>query len=616
MSSMLSGIHSKWIPGNSHSPSHRNAHVRQDGYLPKPLPKPHTAGSPEPNLMPALTPAPSAYLDVVFSDRPAESVAVTELPFFIGRGRENGNHLSLDDMRVSRKCAVLTATASGLVIEDNGQREGIFVNDEAVKSHPLVHGDRIRLGPDEACQLIFRLPPEAVAQEEAEAKLRNILGSMGDGSADELNGLKLLLEATSLMHSQLPLESVLAAMLDHAIVITHADRGMLLEPDAANELQVKIARGRDGEGLLPEEMNPSRSVLASAIELEAAVVNEDLNLADMNLQNAQSVVLQLLRSSVVIPLYGSPRRGAGHTIAFTRRNLLGAVYLDSKRTATFSALDRQILDALGAQAGSILENARLIEQERERQRLAQELTIARDIQQGLIPQGSQDYPHVSISGVYRPCDEVGGDYFDIFPIPDGRIAMLIADVAGKGLGAALVTTMLQGALSGMTLGVEPLQVFNHLNQFLSGRASAGRCATIFFSLLAPDGTLEFFRAGHPTPLLLRKGNVSELYSEGSLPIGLVDDATYPSDRIQLEPGDTLLLYTDGVTEAEDKRRNLFQDAPLKEVLRQNQASSLATLQDAIFRAIDEFTDGTKQSDDVTLLAMRYHGFVHQGSGAS
>ncbi len=557
--------------------------------------------------MPESTAAVNAYIEVAFSDRPKEVVPVNEHPFFIGRGRENGNHLSIDDMRISRKCVAISAGASGFLIEDRGQRDGIFVNGEPAKARSLADGDRIRLGTDEGCQLVFRLPSEAILQEEAESKLRSFIGSFGRDSADELNGLRLLLEATSLMHSQLPLESVLASMLDHAIVITHADRGMLLEPDAEGVLQVKVARGRDGASLAPEAMNPSRSVLRSAIELESAVVNEDLNLADINLQSAQSVVVQLLRSSVVIPLYGTPRVQVDSSTEPVRRQLLGAVYLDSKRTATFSALDRQILDALGAQAASILENARLIEQERERQRLEQELSIAREIQQALVPQGLQDYPHLAVTGIHRPCYEVGGDYFDVCPLADGRIAVLIADVAGKGLGAALLTTMLQGALSGMTLGVEPVKVFSHLNRFLCDRAGVGRYATMFFGLLDTDGTLEFVRAGHPSPLLSRRGEVSELYTTGSFPIGLVDEASFTSTRIQLEPGDTLLLYTDGVTEAEDRDRNLFQDGRLKEAFGQHQGSSLKTLQDGILSAVAKFTDGANQSDDVTLLLVRYRG---------
>jgi sigma-B regulation protein RsbU (phosphoserine phosphatase) len=552
------------------------------------------------------SPAPAhGYIDVVFSDRPQQVVSINELPFFIGRGKESGNHLVIDDLRISRKCAAISAGPTGICIEDRGQLNGIFVNGKPTGAGTLTDGDRIRLGIDDGCQLVFRMQSEAHSQEEAVTKLRSLLGSLSGNSADDLKALRLLLEATSLLHSELPLESVLAAMLDHAIVITHADRGMLLEPDASGVLQVRVARGRDGESLTAETMNPSRSVLGQAMELESAVINEDLRLADRNLQSAYSVVVQLLRSAAVIPLYGAPRGQASSSTEVARHQLLGALYLDSRRTATFSAMDRQILDALGAQAASILDNARLLERERERQRLEQELSIARQIQQALVPQGLQDYPHLAVTGIHRPCHEVGGDYFDVFTLPDGRIAIMISDVAGKGLGAALLTTMLQGALSGMTLGVEPVKVFNHLNSFLCDRAAVGRYATMFFGLLDQDGGLEFVRASHPSPLLLRRGEVSELYSGGSFPIGLVEQASFNAARIQLEPGDTLVLYTDGVTEAEDRDRNQFGVGRLKEALGRHQDGSLAELQAGILSAVERFAEGASQSDDITLLVVRY-----------
>jgi phosphoserine phosphatase RsbU/P len=552
------------------------------------------------------SPAPvHGYIDVMFSDRPRQVVSISELPFFIGRGRESGNHLVIDDLRISRKCAAISAGPAGICIEDRGQLNGVFVNGKPTSAGTLADGDRIRLGIDEGCQLVFRMQPEAHSQVEAVTKLRSLLGYLGGDSADDLKALRLLLEATSLLHSQLPLESVLAAMLDHAIVITHADRGMLLEPDASGGLQVRVARGREGESLAPETMNPSRSVLGQAMELASAVINEDLRLADGHLQSAYSVVVQLLRSAAVIPLYGAPRGQAGSSMEAPRRQLLGALYLDSRRTTAFSALDRQILDALGAQAASILDNARLLERERERQRLEQELSIARQIQQALVPQGLQDYPHLAVTGIHRPCHEVGGDYFDVFTLPDGRIAIMISDVAGKGLGAALLTTMLQGALSGMTLGVEPVKVFDHLNSFLCDRAAVGRYATMFFGLLDPNGDLEFVRAGHPSPLLLRRGEVNELCSGGSFPIGLIEQASFKAARIQLEPGDTLVLYTDGVTEAEDRDQNLFGAGRLKEALVWHQNGSLAELQAGILGAVERFAEGASQSDDITLLVVRY-----------
>jgi phosphoserine phosphatase RsbU/P len=548
--------------------------------------------------------AAKAYIEIPSSDGASRVVSIQEFPFFIGRGRESGNHLSLDDMRISRKCAAISLGVSGFFIEDRGQRDGIFVNGRATMGRTLADGDRIGLGGDTVCQLVFRLHTDASLQEEGETKLRGLLDALGGDAADELKGLKLLLEASSMLHSQLPLESVLSAMLDHAIAITHADRGMLLEPDASGGLQVQIARGRNGENLAPESMSPSRSLLKSAIELESAVINEDLNLADLNVQAAQSVVAQLLRSSVVIPLFGKSRGPASSGQAAPRQ-LLGAVYLDSRRASTFSALDRQILDALGAQAASILDNSRLIEKERERQRLEQELNIAREIQQALVPQGMQHFPHLAVTGLHRPCYEVGGDYFDVYPLADGRVAILIADVAGKGLGAALLTTMLQGTLSGMSLGVDPVQVFSHLNRFLCQRAAVRRYATMFFGLLSPDGTLEFVRAGHPSPMLLRKGQVSELYTGGSFPVGLISLATFSSDRIQLEPEDTLVLFTDGVTEAEDRSHNPFGEERLTEAIRSHQDSSLDELMNGVLGAVGRFTEGARQFDDVTLLVVRY-----------
>jgi phosphoserine phosphatase RsbU/P len=159
----------------------------------------------------------------------------------------------------------------------------------------------------------------------------------------------------------------------------------------------------------------------------------------------------------------------------------------------------------------------------------------------------------------------------------------------------------------MTLGVDPVKVFSHLNRFLCDRSSVGRYATMFFGLLETDGTLEFVRAGHPSPLLLRRGIVSDLYTSGSFPIGLVEIATFKSARIQLEPGDTLLMFTDGLTEAENKEREFFEEERLKEVFGRQQDLPLSDVQNGILSAVEKFTEGASQSDDVTVVVVRYLG---------
>jgi sigma-B regulation protein RsbU (phosphoserine phosphatase) len=316
-------------------------------------------------------------------------------------------------------------------------------------------------------------------------------------------------------------------------------------------------------------------------------------------------VIQGLRAVVAIPLFTRPQSASGSSLLPSPSELLGLLYLDSRRPAAFSNLDRQILDALGAEAASILDNARLLERERDRQRLEQELEIGRQIQQALLPHGLKDFPHLAIASTHYPCHAVGGDYFDVFPLTDERTAFLIADVAGKGLGAALLTTMLQGALSGMTLGVEPVKVLNHVNRFLCSHAGLGRYATIFFGILDRDGALEYISAGHPSPLVVRSGRVSQLYSEGSFPVGIIDTAEFTSERVQLEPGDTLVLFTDGVTEAEGPAGEFFEDDRLCAVVTRHAEDSVDGLHEGILSALREFTRGAAQSDDITLLTVRY-----------
>jgi phosphoserine phosphatase RsbU/P len=552
-----------------------------------------------------------AVLEVIAPDRSRQQVALTLEPFNIGRGGEVDNVLQLDDGRISRRCATIVADGAGYRLQDRGNRSGVFVNGAKVLQHLLRDGDVITFGIDDSYQIVFHSaaapvpPPPPVSV----ANLLTRIGSISDFTSTTgsggLNKLNLLLEATSLLHSQLPLDSVLGTMLDHAISVTHADRGLLLEPDASGALHVHQARSNKGENLAPETLNPSQTAINQAISKQSSVITEDLNLAGVDLKAAASVVIQGLRAVVAIPLYASSRSTADTGAENERGQLLGLIYLDSRRRAAFSALDRQILDALAVQAASIMDNARLVERERERQRLEQELSIARTIQQALLPHGLTDFPHLAVTGVHYPCHEVGGDYFDVVQVSEDRTAILIADVSGKGLGAALLTTMLQGALSGLTMGADPVKVFNHINRFLCRHAEVGRYATMFIGLLGKEGMLEYIKAGHPSPLLLRQGNVSELYTEGSFPVGLIPEAEYTSARLQLEPEDTLVLFSDGVTEAENSAHELFEVRGLSQVLAGRKDVPVEELQQSVFDAVRDFTKGAEQSDDITLLVVRY-----------
>jgi serine phosphatase RsbU (regulator of sigma subunit) len=545
-------------------------------------------------------------LEVISPDTSRRFVRVTESPFFIGRRGMTGNHLQLDDRRISRLCAAIISEDDRWYIEDRGHRRRIYVSGRQIDRCALEDGDVISFGLDDSYEIIFRSASGDTAIQNILARIQSM--SIIDSSPGGLQKLNLLLEATMLMHSHLPLDSVLGTMLDHAIAVTNAERGFLLEPDSAGELRVRLARRSGGLRLSPESLAPSRTALRQALGQQSSVIAENLALADYDLQAAQSIVTQNLRAIAVIPLYAVARAGASATESsfhFKHGDFLGVVYLDSRRIAAFSKLERQILDALAVEAASILDNARLVEYGRQRQRLEQQLSIARDIQQALLPRGFRDYPHLTVSGINLPCLSVGGDYFDVFPMSDDRTAFLIADVSGKGLGAALLTTMLQGALSGMVMGTEPVRLFNHINNFLCEHTEVGRYATMFFGILSRNGDLEYINAGHPSPLLLRCGKLAEPFTEGCCPVGLIAGTEYKAACVKLEIGDTLVLFSDGVTEAADPDEELFGVHRLRETLVGRHDAPLDHLQKAVFDSIENFTRGASQADDITLLLVRF-----------
>ena len=547
-----------------------------------------------------------AVLEVISPDGGRRYARVTQTPFLIGRGAETGNHLQLSDRRISRNCAAIVMEANKFYVEDRGQRRGIFVNGEKVESRELQDGDTITFGLDDSYEVVFRSSASSAdAVPALLTRIEHITSSEPTGGG--LRKLNELLAAITTLHSQLPLESVLGEMLTYAISVTDADRGVLLEPEADQHLKVRLARRSGGSRLPPESLAPSQTATQLALRQQSPVITEDLAQADMDLQAAQSIVAQRLRAVVVIPLYAVARATTNEAVNSARRgDLLGVLYMDSRRPAAFSKLDRQILDALAVEAANTLDNARLVERERERQRLEQEINIARDIQQGMLPRNLHDFPYMAVVGCNFPSLSVGGDYFDVFPLTDDRVAFLLADVSGKGLGAALLTTMLQGLLSSLTLGTELGRVFNHVNRFLCNHAEIGRYATLFFGILDKEGNLDFVNAGHPSPFRLRHGLAEDVFKEGSFPVGLVPEAEYVVSRYRLEPGDTLVLFSDGVTEAMDPEDELYGMNRLHELLMKTKEDcALEELKTCILESVENFTRGARQADDLTLLLVRY-----------
>jgi phosphoserine phosphatase RsbU/P len=409
------------------------------------------------------------------------------------------------------------------------------------------------------------------------------------------------------MQSQLPLNDVLSAVVDRAVELTSADRGIMYQVSARGDLDPVLARQHGAHHLDTAgfQFSPQvRRTLTRALE-EHKSITETVTLPERTARTGQDMGKATGVSWMVIPLLQpflpvpeGPR---------APNDILGLLYLDSYSPLTFGCNDGRVLRSLAVQAASVMANARLAQKEFERQQLVQELGIARRIQQALLPKEFREYTHLQVTGISNSCSAVGGDYFDCSEFGGGQTAFIVADVSGHGLGAALLSTMLQGTFTTMSLGLKPDSIFRNANRFICGHPEVGRHATMFIGLLAMDGKLEYVNAGHWPPLLMRQNQLTPVSPATSIPVGLIDRAEFAPKSGTLLPGDTLILYSDGIIEATNEQNIEFGMAGLQNAISTCAGTSVKELHDSILTALARFTCGASQADDSTIFILRYTG---------
>lgn len=505
------------------------------------------SGSREPQNTPKYI-GPQALLEVVHPAGGVRPICVTKSPFLIGRGPESD--LLLVDIDISRSCAKIAFINGRFHLEDLGNKSGVFVNGEQIHSHRLRDGDTISFGVVDSYTLIFRRGP-------VRKPLEDLVGRFEQGPELEprthaLRQLGLLLEATALLQSQLPMEDILVAVVDRAIEMAGAQRGILFQSQEG-QLEPLIARERGARPVSADSIHLSEFMefyIRQAIEDRKSILH-----GSTGAETAREVGyteggghLRLGLLWACLPLWSTPQmRSLRAPDGGDLQDLLGVLYLDSpyrgdfKRLYTQSIVGTRMLDTLAAQASSVLANARLVEEEQKRRRMEQELAIAREIQQALLPKGFKNFAHVEVAGMNRASLLVGGDYFDLMELDAERIGFVIADISGKGLGAALLATMLQGTLSAIPLASDAASVLDHANRFVCEHCKGQRFATVFFGTLVADGGLHYINAGHMPPLLVRSGSVQRAFHAESVPLGLFSSTNFVTQWNKLEPGDTLVL---------------------------------------------------------------------------
>jgi len=290
-----------------------------------------------------------------------------------------------------------------------------------------------------------------------------------------------------------------------------------------------------------------------------------------------------------------------------RSRLIGVLtaYNNQKVPSAFSEEDLRILAIIAAQSAQIIENARLYEEEQALTRMREELRLAQEIQTSLLPQRQTFIPGYEVAGLSKPAQVVGGDFFDVFSASDDHFALCVGDASGKGLPASLFISNVQATLHGQSLGNTSVSsCLKRVNHLLSQRTRKGLFVTLFYGVLEP-GThmLRFANAGHNRPLLRRADGTIETLSLGDIPMGFLSEFSFREDAISFQPGDLLLIYSDGITEAKSSDNSLFEEYRLIQLLSKSNGSPKELIEH-IIAGVEKFRREAQQSDDMTLLALR------------
>ena len=412
------------------------------------------------------------------------------------------------------------------------------------------------------------------------------------------------------LQTGLSLQDVLNSVVDAALAITGAERGFLLLRKNG-ELETRVARSREGVTLPATDLRVPRHVIKRALEQRRDLLSMNFDPQGTGEFRPERSILDLeLRSVICVPLVRiSQLRGDATNMISTAEETAGVLYMDSRLiSADLAGGNRELLQTLAIEASTVLENARLLEEERIKRRIEEELDVARTIQQGLLPRC------LPADGWFRACGssvashQVGGDYYDVIPAGPDAWTAVVADVSGKGVSSALLASLLQGAFLAAGDGDTGLDKrLERINTFLNERTAGEKYATVFYCLLERSGRLHYVNAGHCPPLIVRQAGAIESLAATAMPVGLVESAEFEVGQATLASGDKIVIYTDGVTEAQNLQSEFFGRQRLRQTVAEHQADACRPLHEAIVEAVAAFTEGAPQADDVTLVAMEYRG---------
>jgi len=523
-------------------------------------------------------------------------------------GREQGADVVLPAEGVSRHHARITRTEDGYLLEDLWSRNGTFVNRRRVRRKALQDGDAIDI-----CEwsLTFHLepedkgqpePPPAMVFEEAPAAAATALPVEADGSlaravaeAERLRArLRAIYEVTDAIDITLTLGEFLENALDKLLeIFPQADVAVLMLKDLATGTMAPRA-SRLRSGLDPEQVTISTSVMRETAKKRQALLSSTAG-DDPRFRATMTIRRSSIASLMCVPLV-------------YREDLTGLLYVDSRRAGVaFQEDDLALLTWLGREINLALERSRMRRELLQRQRIERDMHLAVEMQRSFLPDEPPSVEGYEFALHHVPAMAVGGDFYDFLPLEGGRLAIVIGEVAGKGIAAALLVARVTSHIRYLSLEcASPGELLDRLNELLVERAPRGTFATLLYAVLELDTRqLTLASAAHLAPLRVAAaaGRVEDLVLPRQFPLGALDDTCYEDLTIQLDEGDHLVLYTDGIIDASNAQGEWYGENRLYRVLASAPRAPRPML-DALLADVGTFADEAGENDDMTAIIFR------------
>jgi len=529
-------------------------------------------------------------------------------------GRAGDNDISIPDPFISGKHAMIYPIKDGHAIRDNNSKNKTFINGNKIQAEvKLNKGDEILMGSTriifdkelstnveltdaelsaDSVNTIMNLE-DVLKKPDISSTIRAAVPFDLDRIKDEHQALSIINEVSKALVIHMPLNELLDHIMDLISDVLPMDRGILmLREGHPVQFIPKVVR-INNKKLVNLRFQVAQSIINMSVDNHSSILTSDAQ-ADPRFKARESVIKLNIHSAMCVPLWNN-------------KEIIGIIYVDRiSNLDQFTQEDLKLLTLLSNLAAVKIENAKLTEQAIEKEKMERELALAAQIQKDFLPNRIPESRAFDIVGDNIPCHQVGGDYYDFLEIDENRLLIVIADVSGKGVSASLLMASLRAALHSEIHPEHDIEAMaSKLNDFVHRSSAANSFITFFYAELnKKTGEMKYINAGHNPPLHIdTKNNITRFESSG-LPLGMFTGQKYKPRSVSLNPGEMVILFTDGITESRNEDNQEFSEDRLIASIKNHRKASSQEILSKIQKEVEEYTRGMEPMDDMTLVIIK------------